>query len=345
MIKTFLHQTADVLGFLLLQLFKLSGLGTSSETYQTSKARKILVIRTDRIGDVVLSTPAFHALRHHFPEAYMACLVALYTRDLVEGNPVFNEVYTYDRKILRRPLRLARFIAGLRRSGFDTAVVLNYAPDAILLAYLSGAPVRVGTRIPGFGRFLTESISYQDRDLAGRHEVECVLDVLRNIGIDADGKDLYIPLSEKGESFAARFMADNGLDRRQLVAMHPGSRLPRMRWNRMGFARVADTLIREMDVQVILIQGPGEEGLISDIVSSMLEKPLLTPQGIGIAELVSLLKRCSLFIGNSTGPMHLAAGLTIPVVALFGNARPMESHEKWGPWEPPYRDPRLPHKF
>jgi ADP-heptose:LPS heptosyltransferase len=162
--------------------------------------------------------------------------------------------------------------------------------------------------------------------------VECTLDVLRNIGIDGNEKALYVPLSERGECFADRFMKEYALGKEILVALHPGSRQPRMRWNIKGFARVADTLIRENGVKVVMIQGPGEDALIGDILSMMQEKAPATPPEMTITELISLLNRCSLFIGNSTGPMHLAAGVKVPVVALFGNTRFMDSSEKWAPW-------------
>lgn len=332
MVKFLLHRTLDGIGFIILILLKALGLGASSRPFIDKEVKRILVIRTDRIGDLVLSTPALKALRDHFPGAHITCLTAPYTREIVEGNPCLNDVITYERAIIGSPVRLIRFIAEIRRSKFDIAVVLNYTSDAILLAYLSGAPVRVGTWIPGCKWFLTESISYRERDKPGRHEVECVLDVLRKIGIEANEKSLYLPLSERGESFAVRFMKEHDLEKEILVALHPGSRQPRMRWSRRGFARVADTLIRENGVRVVMIQGPGEETLIRDIFSMMQEEALVTPPGMTITGLISLLSRCSLFIGHGTGTMHIAAALKIPVIALFGNAHFMESHEKWAPW-------------
>ena len=151
MLKLFFHRMMDVCGGLLLAALKISGLGAPSKRFRFQDIRRILVIRTDRIGDLILSTPAFSALRDHFPNAHIACLVDLYTSDLVEGNPCLSEIITYSRKKIRNPVRMVNFVARLRREKFDMAVVLNYAPDAILMAYLSGAPVRVGSRIPGFG--------------------------------------------------------------------------------------------------------------------------------------------------------------------------------------------------
>lgn len=330
--KFFLHHTLDGIGFALLILLKTVGLGASSRPFIHKAVTRILVIRSDRIGDLVLSTPAFRVLRDHFPHAHITCLTAPYTKEIVEGNPCLDDVITYERAMTGSPVRFIRFIAGIRRSRFNMAVVLNYSPDAILLAYLSGAPMRVGTRIPGFKRFLTESISYRERDKPGRHEVECVLDVLRKIGIDGKEKALYVPLSERGECFADHFMKEHDLEKEILVALHPGSRQPRMRWNKKGFARVADTLIRENGAKVVMIQGPGEEELLKDIFSLMQEKVTIAPPVMTITELASLLSRCSLFVGHSTGTMHIAAALKIPVIALFGNAHFMDSHEKWAPW-------------
>lgn len=321
----------DCIGCALLILLKAVGLGASSQPFIDEKVKRILVIRSDRIGDLVLSTPAFRALRDHFPYAHITCLTAPYTKEIVDGNPYLNDVITYERAMIGSPLRFIRFIVGIRRSKFSMAVVLNYSPDAILLAYLSGAPVRVGTWIPGCKWFLTESISYRERDKPGRHEVECVLDVLRKIGIDGNEKALYVPLSERGECFADHFTKEHGLEKEILVALHPGSRQTRMRWNKRGFAQVADTLIREQGVKVVMIQGPGEGELLKDIFSLMQEEVTIALPVMTITELASLLNRCSLFIGHSTGTMHIAAALKIPVIALFGSAHFLESHEKWAP--------------
>ncbi len=331
-VRFIFHRVLDGIGLILFMMINSFGFRAPSRPFCHEAVKRILIIRTDRIGDLVLSTPAFRALRHHFPSAYITCVTAPSTKEIVEGNPCLDRVITYERAMIGSPIRFIRYLAEIRRNRFDMTVVLNYSPDAILLAYLSCAPMRIGTWIPGFRWFLTKSISYRERDKPGRHEVECILDVLRQIGIQGDDKSLFLPISGRGESFADGFISEHNLEKEILVAIHPGSRQPRMRWNREGFARVADALTRENNVKVIMIEGPGEEGLINDVLSMIKEKVFVTPHNMAITELISLLNRCTLFIGNGTGPMHLAAGVKVPVIALFGNAHFTESSDKWAPW-------------
>ncbi|MFC1672424.1 glycosyltransferase family 9 protein [Planctomycetota bacterium] len=120
-------------------------------------------------------------------------------------------------------------------------------------------------------------------------------------------------------------------DKDVVVCIHPGSRQEYIRWNKEGFAAVADEIIRQYNAKVILIGAQRENGLVEEVSSLMKERPIKTV-GRRLTELVSLIKRCSLFVGNSTGPMHIAAGLQVPVVAVFGSRHPGDSHQKWGPW-------------
>ncbi len=335
MFRSVLHTLAEVFGVLLLLALKISGQGAPAGPFRKNEMRNILAIRTDRIGDLVLSTPAFSVLRGQFPSARLSCLVAEGTKAVVEGNPLLNDVLTCGSKLIRRPLQTIRLLRRLRRGNYDAVFVLNYSPSSILLAYLSKAPVRVGTRIPGFGRFLTDGISYKDRDRLGQHETDCILDVLRRAGLAiSETPDLFVPVSPEGGEFAARFIESRNLSGKRLVAIHPGSRLPRMRWNRKGFARAADALIRGNSVHILLIQGPGEESLAAEILSLMQEKDVTVAGSLSLQNLIGLLSRSALFIGNSTGTMHLAAALKIPLIVVFGNARPLESPDKWGPRGP-----------
>lgn len=102
-----------------------------------------------------------------------------------------------------------------------------------------------------------------------------------------------------------------------------------MRWKKGGFIEVIDAL-REEGVRILLIGGPAEEDLVDAIARTVRGPVMATPPGMTLTELISLLKRCSLFIGHGTGTMHIAAALNIPVIAIFADGSPMDSHEKWG---------------
>ena len=136
--------------------------------------------------------------------------------------------------------------------------------------------------------------------------------------------------ARKEKAFAQRFYQDSGLTA-PVIFMHPGSRQEYIRWKKEGFAEVADMLIRDKKACVILAGGTDERDLIRELGSLMKEKAVIA-EGLTLSRLVSLIKRADLFIGNSTGPMHIAAALRVPVVAIFGCRHPLDSFLEWGPW-------------
>jgi len=119
----------------------------------------------------------------------------------------------------------------------------------------------------------------------------------------------------------------------KIVAIHPGARQEYIRWQKEGFVEIANNLIEEYHFKILLVGGDFEEHLVEDILSLIKNKREVIPAGnTTLTQLVSLLKRCNLFIGNSTGPMHMAAALNIPVVAIFGCVNPLDNYKRWGPW-------------
>ena len=113
--------------------------------------------------------------------------------------------------------------------------------------------------------------------------------------------------------------------------MHPGARQEHIRWRKEGFAKVADRLIKESKVSLILSTGDEEKQLAQEISSLMYESSVFLP-AVRLTELVSLIKRCSVYLGNITGPMHIACALKVPVVAITGVINAADNYKRWGPW-------------
>jgi ADP-heptose:LPS heptosyltransferase len=260
-----------------------------------------LIIRTDRIGDLVLSTPSFTALKNKFPKAYISLVVNNYTKELVVNNPMIDKVITCDSETSL--FDKLRFILDLRRRHFDLIVVLHSTFWPCAISFLSGALFRIGYKERGCGFLLTTPIPPKKGDEIV-HEVEKTLDIVRVIGADIEAKELYIGVTEQGERYAETFFREMGISSRdKIVAIHPGA------------------------------SNDSEEHLVEDILRLIKNKKEVIPTGdTTLTQLVSLLKRCNLFIGNSTGPMHMAAALNIPVVAIFGCINPLDNYKRWGPW-------------
>ncbi|MFC1629035.1 glycosyltransferase family 9 protein [Gemmatimonadota bacterium] len=277
--------------------------------------RKILMIRIDRIGDLILSTPAVRAVKETFPNARLDLLINGYTRDLVDGIPAIDRVLVDGTDHLD--------------DDYDLALVLHPGFRKNRLAYRSGAPVTIGYTGSGGGFYLTRQ-QRDDRATRVRHEVESALEIAALAGCASDDTKLMISTTAEGDAEAEEFFSRQGIGG-TVVAIHPGARQEYIRWKKEGFATVADTLIREDDVTVLLTGSTGEQSLVEEVAGLMEEEPVIAC-GLPLTTFISLIGRCQLFLGNSTGPMHIAAALGVPVVAVFGATHPLDSHHEWGPW-------------
>jgi heptosyltransferase-2 len=292
--------------------------------FDRARVKSVLAIRLDRVGDVILTTPALRAIKETYPRCHLTVLVRRYTRDLLAGLPFIDELLCVE-DFSRQGL-----IAYLRQQHFD--VSLGFHPDIFvnLIAWQARASFRVGYAYGGGGLFLTHALT-DDREQRVRHEVTSALEVAAVIEARAADTSLAISVLPESEAFAASFFHQNGLSGSRVVVIHPGSRQPYIRWQREKFAQVADRLFHELQLKPLILAGPGEEALVRDVVGCM-KAPAVMASGLPLKHLAALIKRCSLFIGNSTGPMHVAAALKVPVVAIFGSRHPLDSSAAWGPW-------------
>lgn len=313
--------------FFLLRVFRLI---EPIAPWDKASIKKILIIKPERIGDTILATPAFQALRETFPDAYICLIASSGVREIIEGNLFVDEMSYFKEKGIRAVIKEFDVIRKLRNKRFDLAVILYPTFWCNLTAFLSGAAIRIGYDFHGSGFFLTKKLPYNYQKVP-RHEVELNLDVARLVGADIEKKELFVSIYQEAEEFAEKFMEENGLKEKNFALIHPGAYEEYIRWNAEGFAQIADRLMKERKMKVVLLGGPGEEGLVGEIISLTQEKPIIA-QGFSLSEAVSLIKRARIFIGNSTGTMHIAAALKIPVVAIFANSHPLDSWQKWGPF-------------
>ncbi|MBW2622769.1 MAG: glycosyltransferase family 9 protein, partial [Deltaproteobacteria bacterium] len=226
----------------------------------------------------------------------------------------------------------------LRREGYDLVLALPHGSLGLAVwSMLSGAVYRVGYRSRGFGWLFSHALP-DERGHRVKHEVENCLELLRALGLrpDESVKPLYLRVDSEAKKRMTSYLSVMGIspENEGLVLIHPGSRTPWVRWLPERFARVADQLQAERGVRIILVGGPGEES-ISGAVARGMKSPALDLTGrLSLSELAVLASVSRLFIGHSTGPMHLAAAAGIPVVALFGPTSPTDHFERWRPYSP-----------
>lgn len=307
------YEVLDFFGWIFFGIF----LRLRSRPLKASEVRKILIIRLDRVGDLILSTPAIRAVRQGYPHSRIDLLVGSYTRDLVVGNPCVDRVLVYKESVLDKD--------------YDAAIALHPGLTQNYLVFKSGARWRVGYTGWGGGFFLTHPVK-DDRAVRLRHEVVSALEVAGKIGCATQDVSLEISVTQKGENESRSFLQDQGIGANDpYVVVHPGSRQAYIQWIPERFAQTADRIVRECGKRVILTGGPQEKELVSRVRGLMREEASCAT-GLSLTGIVSLLKGACLFIGNCTGPMHVAAALHVPVVTIIGTKHPLDSYQAWGPW-------------
>ncbi|MBA3269752.1 MAG: glycosyltransferase family 9 protein [Acidobacteria bacterium] len=298
---------------------------------------KILLVRLRLIGDVVFTTPAITALRQRFPTARISYLVELVAEPVVRGNPHLDEVIVVERprgwRRLRYDLALA---ARLRRARFDLVIDFHGGPRSAWLTRATGAARRIGYALPGRGWAYTEMLPWTPALVPPRHSVENQFDLLRPLGIPGAASE--VPPVEMAEDAAAatsvaRRLQNAGVPADSaLVVMHVSAGNPFRRWPAGHFAEVAATLARAQSSRRIIISSGPSERDSADIIAASAQslapdvaERILRCGEFDLAELRALVARAALYIGGDSGPMHIAATTTVPIVALFGPTLPQRS--------------------
>ena len=308
-----------------------------------SDLEHILVVKLADLGDLLTATPSLRALRLRFPRARISALVTPHTACLLERNDAVDDVILFPKARFDRPtdtLTPQSLLAGLhlalrlKRAHFDAAVLLHHLTTAwgatkyrALLA-ATGAPVRVGLD-NGRGRFLTAGAT--DRGFGARHEVDYWLDVAATLGAGHPSPEIELHLDDAEVGTALEQWTALGLRGRSVVAVHPGSgrfSLAR-RWPVAKFAAAADALAKD-GLAVALVGGPEEMDVVDAVRTRMRAESVVLAGVASPRALAALLRSCSLFVGNDSGVMHLAAAVGVPVVGIFG----LSNHQAWGPYPP-----------
>jgi heptosyltransferase-2 len=294
---------------------------------------RILISRTDRIGDVVLSTPVIKALRNRFPQAYISMMVAPCARDIVEGNPYLDEVIIYDKNGKHKSwLRSIKFASSLRKKKFDLAVILHPTNRMHLLTFLAAIPERLGYNRK-FG-FLLNHRKPHTKQEAAKHEAEYNLDLLRDYSISGNPADLFMPIKVESEAYVDELFRKEGISPTdKLLAINPGASCPSKIWPTERFRQVCEKLINLYSLKILILTGPKDISLADKITLHYEAKGrVINLAGkTSLSQMASILKRCALFISNDSGPVHIASALDTPVISIFGRKQPGLSPRRWGP--------------
>lgn len=298
-----------------------------------SKERKrILVLRYRFIGDTILTVPFLRNLRRAEPDARIVWVVAPGSSDVVRGIPYVDDMVYWDPVTIHADSRgghrtLAAkwaFIKELRKERFDKVYVLKRSLSSAIIALLTGARERIGFDTEGRGILLTKRVPYRH----DRHEVRNFLAVLSADGIEAPDDYLECWTTPEEDAAAESLLSGAGVTSlSRVVALHPFSANVRRGWPLENFADLASRF-RDQGCFPLLLGAPGDRKRLEAVRELFGEETVDMVGRCSLRVTMSLLRRCSLFVGNDSGVMHLAAASGIPLVALFGPQSPV----KFGPW-------------
>jgi heptosyltransferase-3 len=317
------------------------------DAIDTSLVRRALVTKLRHHGDVLLTSPVFTVLQSALPGAQIDALVYRETAPLLEGHPALSRLHTIDRDWKRRGLlrqwRAETALLGvLRERRYDLVVHLTEHPRGAWLCRLLRPRYAVGRELPRAHWLWRTSFTHYYRlpRARPRHMVECNLDALRRLGLQPalTQRRLVLVPNTAEVAHARECLTQHGLEARRFIHLHPGSRWLFKCWTAQGYAALVTAIVG--DGWRVVITGapdPGEQRLVAavqDLLAPAVRAQVVDLAGaLSLRQLAALTQAARVFIGVDSAPMHIAAAMGTPVVALFGPSGEIE----WGPWQVPHR--------
>ncbi|GAB4024817.1 lipopolysaccharide heptosyltransferase II [Spirosoma koreense] len=302
---------------------------------------RILCVRLDNMGDVLMTTPAFRALKTTWPGCHLTLLTSSVGAAIGECLPDIDQVIRYDVPWVQSQAGYREswlpMVQRLSREGFDAAIVFtvqsqNPLPTA-MLCYLAGIPRILGYCRENPYQLMTDWVPDPEVLVATRHEVERQLALVQTIGCQTDNRHLSLHVPETDKSWVSQRLLEAGLnpDRPWLV-LHPGASETRRQYPAQDFASAAQRLVQELDYQLVLTGSAAEQPLTGLIQHELNGRGIDLAGQLTIRQLSGLIAQAPLLIANNTGPVHLAAAVGTPVVVLYAKTNPQHT-----PWLVPSR--------
>jgi heptosyltransferase I len=288
----------------------------------------ILIVKLSAVGDVLHTLPSLSALRKLYPQAHITWVVEEAAADLVMNHPCLDRVLISRRKnwlddfsrgIIRRPWREIRsFIKELRSRPYDLAIDFHGLLKSSLIVLFSGAKRKLGYESLQelSGLFLNEKI-LEDMN---KHAVDRYLDFPRYLGANTDRIEFILPLNSETETTARQLQHKYNLEDKKYIAVNPIALWKTKLWDNEKFANLAALIADKLNIKVVFTGS--EKDPLEKIISQMSSKALNLGGETSLIDLVYLYKHALMVITTDSGPMHLAAAVGTPVIALFGPTDP-----------------------
>lgn len=307
----------DSVGFFLAGIFKIF---SGKPVFGTGK---ILIIRVDHIGDVVMATSVIAPLRRAFPSAKIDFIAPSWARELLSQDPHINNVTIFDAPWFLRCK--AGFINGvkgffamtkmIRRGGYDLVIDLRGDARHIAAAFLSGAKTRISYGITGLGFLLTEEVPYDEKC----HEIDKNLALLGPLGVSCVNASSKLYFSKENALAAENIKKKMRIDN-PYVVLHVTAGRPEKNWTSDGFSGLVDYIGVKKGLMPVIIGGNEDTVYIKGVMEKTSQKVIDLSGKFKISELTAFLEGASLFVGLDSGPSHIAAAVGVPSVILFSGA-------------------------
>ncbi len=291
--------------------------------------KRILIVKPSSLGDVVHALPVLHGLRQRYPKAEISWLIGKPFASLIEGHPELDDVIPFDRARYSRFGRSAQattafvdFARALRRREFDLVIDLQGLFRSGLLTFVTGAAVRIGfasARELAWA-FYNHRVRTPDPNL---HAADKNYLVAKALGFDAVAMRFDLAVTDSERLRAEEILAAAGLgptDR--FVSVWPGARWETKRWAPERFAETIGRVFREHDLPSVLMGDPSERELCAQIAAESGVSPAVLAGSTGIRDAVSVTERSAVVLAHDSAPMHIAAALGRPLVAVCGPTNP-----------------------
>ncbi len=289
---------------------------------------RFLLVRTDRIGDTVLTLPAVTALRERFPEASISFLARTYTHPILRNYEGIDQILTYDPQKHRGWKGLRRLAAELREQDFSTAILFHPRPELALPLKWAGIPQRIGSADRWYRFLFTDRLS-QHRSQCARHEADYNLELLKPVlQEDVPAQFAFSPRLQVPEPLKVR----EGLPPRYAI-LHPGSGGSAPNLSLHQYRLLIETLLRETDWAVVVTGSFDDASLAEQLRAGFPEARVLNRTGrFSLEEMLQLVGSAELLLASSTGPIHLADALNRPLLSFYCPAVPF-TPRRWGPYQ------------
>ncbi|OGF51808.1 MAG: hypothetical protein A2044_08615 [Candidatus Firestonebacteria bacterium GWA2_43_8] len=317
-----LRETWQTLKTLLVVTFiRISKKGSVQGAFQISKIKNIIIVRLDKVGDLILSTPVFENIKKTIPEAKITVLVRSYNAGVLKNNPFVDEVLLYDNKKDRKKYE---------NGGYDLALSLIYDFNltSAYACYKSGAAWRAGYKDKYSKQFFNLEA---EKDASPKYELLRNLDLIKLLGFKTDSQKSRLYPGMPEETKIDSFIKGSDILKDDLViGFNPGTGRKRREWSLEKYIELGKSLVSKHNAKIVVLWGKADKIKAESIVKSIGKNSFMACE-TNIIELASLMKRFKLLVCGNTGPAHVAMAMEVPLVGLYGERDDLN-------WTPAFRD-------